>query len=75
MPASELDGWIIDNSRVNHPETIPPTIEIQVNHSVIVQTGIPITFQKLLKSDNLGGEDSEIGNGAEAGGCFINSLL
>ncbi|GAG92317.1 unnamed protein product, partial [marine sediment metagenome] len=30
--ASNESGWLVPDSRVNHPETTPPTIEIQVYH-------------------------------------------
>lgn len=37
--ASEIDGWIVANSRINHPETPIPTIEFQVYHFTGVQIG------------------------------------
>ncbi len=42
-PASEVEGWMVPGSRVNHPDTSPPTIEIKINHFSGVQAGIPLT--------------------------------
>lgn len=70
--ASEVDGWMVPGSRVDHPETDPPTIEIQVNHF----TG----FQAGGSSDGGGDDGDDAGGGsggAAAGGgggsssCFI----
>jgi hypothetical protein len=77
MPASEVDGWMIDDSRVNHPETTPPTIEIKINYFGIFQAGIPTNSKELSKrekNDVVDGEESEIGAIAGTGGCFINIL-
>ncbi|MBW2489166.1 MAG: hypothetical protein JRE72_17220, partial [Deltaproteobacteria bacterium] len=61
------DGWMVPGSRVDHNETDPPTIEIQVYHFSGAQAG---TFSAI------GGG----GGGGGGGGCFIsaagyNSLL
>ncbi len=39
--ASGVAGWMVPGSRINHPETSPPTIEIQVNHFTGVQAAEP----------------------------------
>jgi hypothetical protein len=59
------DGWMVPGSRVDHNETDPPTIEIQVYHFSGAQAG---TFSAIG------------GGGGGGGGCFIsaagyNSLL
>jgi len=37
--AADVRGWSVDGSRLDHPETVPPTIEVQVNSSGGVQVG------------------------------------
>jgi hypothetical protein len=54
------DGWMVPYSRVNHNETDPPTIEIQVYHFSGAQAG---TFSAI------GGG----GGGGGGGGCFITA--
>ncbi len=39
--ASEVEGWMLLGSRVDHPDTTPPTIEVQVNHFTSVQAAEP----------------------------------
>ncbi len=51
------DGWMVPGSRVNHNETDPATIEIQVYHFSGAQAG---TF-------------SAAGGGGGGGGCFITA--
>jgi subtilisin family serine protease len=51
------EGWMVPGSRVNHNETNPPTIEIQVYHFSGAQAG---TF-------------SPPGGGGGGGGCFISA--
>lgn len=60
--AIEGDGWLVPGSRVNHPETNPPTIEIKVHHFSGVQAGG--TINPVV--DNSGGN-----GGSGGGGCFI----
>jgi subtilisin family serine protease len=55
------DGWMVPGSRVNHNETDPATIEIQVYHFSGAQAG--------LFSGGGGGGDG----GGGGGGCFIAS--
>jgi subtilisin family serine protease len=52
------DGWMVPFSRVDHNETDPPTIEIQVYHFSGAQAG----------SFSAGG-----GGGGGGGGCFITA--
>ncbi len=60
--AIEGDGWLVPGSRVNHPETNPPTIEIKVNHFSGAQAGGIITPAV----------NNSVGNGGSGGGgCFI----
>ena len=54
------DGWMVPGSRVNHNETDPATIEIQIIHFSAAQAG--------LFSGGGGGGD---GGGGGGGGCFI----
>jgi hypothetical protein len=53
------DGWMVPGSRVNHNETDPATIEIQVYHFSGAQAG-------LFSGGGGGG-----GSGGGGGGCFI----
>ncbi|NVM56534.1 MAG: hypothetical protein HWN51_00220 [Desulfobacterales bacterium] len=52
------EGWMVPDSRVDHPETNPPSIEIKVYHFSGVQAGVP------------GSSDSGAPGGG-GGGCFI----
>ncbi len=45
--ASEIDGWIVPNSRINHLETPIPAIEFQVYHFTGVQIGKKISSSVL----------------------------
>ena len=54
------DGWMVPGSRVDHNETVPATIEIQVIHFSGAQAGL---FSG-------GGGDGGSGGGG-GGGCFI----
>ena len=64
--AVEDDGWLVAGSRVNHPETSPTSIEIQVLSFSGTQAG------EVSEGGGDGGGSS--GGGASAGGgggCFI----
>lgn len=54
-------GWMVEGSRVDHPDLSPPAIEIGLHHSSAVQAGAP------EEPDN--GQQSSGGGGG--GGCFI----
>ncbi len=49
-PASEFDGWIAPDSRINHTETPIPAIEFQVYHFTGVQIGKPISSVRVYSS-------------------------
>ena len=51
------DGWVVPDSRVNHVNTVPPTIEIKVYHFTGVQAGLDTTYF----------------GGGGGGGCFIST--
>jgi len=57
--ATGVSGWMVPGSRVNHPETTPSTIEIEVYHFSGTQVGKP--SQPSSPSPSGGG----------GGGCFI----
>ena len=57
------EGWMVEGSRVDHPETSPPTIEIGVYHFTAVQAGS--TEEPDIPTGSSGG-----GGG---GGCFIGA--
>lgn len=60
-------GWLVPDSRVNHNETYPTTIEIQVYHFSGVQAG---TFASAS-----GGSGSVVaGASGGGGGCFISAI-
>ncbi len=50
-PASEFDGWIAPNSRINHTETTIPAIEFQVYHFTGVQIGKPISSVRVYSAN------------------------
>jgi hypothetical protein len=66
------EGWMVPGSRVNHNNSVPPTIEIQVYHFTGVQTGISTTG-----GGDSGGDSGDSGGGISSsgggggGGCFI----
>jgi hypothetical protein len=75
MPASDVDGWIINDSRENNPETDPPSIKIQINYTGIFQAGIPLNSEGLSKIENyrsFDGDEGDIVTSERTGGCFIN---
>jgi hypothetical protein len=53
------DGWMVPGSRVDHNETVPATIEIQVIHFSGAQAGL------------FSGGGGDGGSGGGGGGCFI----
>ncbi|GAJ20959.1 unnamed protein product, partial [marine sediment metagenome] len=57
------EGWMVPGSRVNHNDSTPPTIEIQLYHFSGILAGI----------FGFGGGDGGGGNpgGGGGGGCFI----
>jgi hypothetical protein len=57
------EGWMVPNSRVDHNETDPPTIKIEVYHFSGAQAG---SFSDV--GGGIGG-----GGGGGGGGCFISS--
>jgi hypothetical protein len=59
------DGWMVPGSRINHNETDPATIEIQVYHFSGAQAG--------LFSGGGGVVSSGSGGGGGGGGCFIDT--
>ena len=59
--ATGVSGWMIPGSRVNHPETTPPTIEIQVYH---------FSGTQVSKSSSPTPPPPS-GGGGGGGGCFI----
>jgi len=65
--AVEGDGWLVPGSRVDHPETDPPTIEIKVYHFSGVQAGG--TVSSVEDKTSSGGKKG--GTGGGGGVCFI----
>jgi len=67
IPASQADGWMVPNSRVDHPDSVNPAIEIQVNHFSGVQAG---------KSTSSVTDEGNAGDGGGgSGGCYIKSVI
>ncbi|MGA1869867.1 MAG: BACON domain-containing protein [bacterium] len=64
--AIEGDGWLVPHSRINHPDTMPPTIEVQVLHFSGVQAG--------GKSGAGDKSDSSNNNISSRKGCFISII-
>ena len=54
------EGWMVPGSRVNHPETSPPTLEIQVYHFTGVQAAAL--------------EDEQAPPDTDSDNCFIRAL-
>ena len=48
--ASEFDGWIVPNSRINHSETPIPAVEFKVYHFTGAQIGKPISSVSVYSS-------------------------
>jgi hypothetical protein len=65
LPGGE--GWMVAESRVNHYETSPPLIEIQVYHFSAAQGGVVV-----VNSGGTAGSSSGSGGGA-AWSCFIDA--
>jgi hypothetical protein len=81
MPAADADGnvlsgaegWMVPGSRINHAQSSPPLIEVQVHHFSAAQAVIFTSFD--------GARDEEQDNKDQNGGanvvvfasCFINS--
>jgi hypothetical protein len=80
----KAEGWMVPGSRVNHPETSPPSIEIQVHHFTGVQAAAlnasAIQAAQNGNADEAGtsgapgvvATDSGSGGGG-GGGCFIST--
>jgi hypothetical protein len=67
-PAAET--WMLPGSRIDHPETTPPSIEIKVYHFTGVQAGV-------ASGSDVGGT-VEIGGpsavrGGDSGGCVVGT--
>lgn len=65
------ETWMLPGSRINHPQTNPPAIEIKVYHFTGVQAGV-------ANSSDVGGTSetggaSPVGDGGSSGACFISS--
>jgi hypothetical protein len=69
LPGGE--GWMVAGSRVNHFETSPPLIEIQVYHFSAAQGGI------VYVSSGTTSAAAESGGGGGGGGasCFIDTTI
>jgi len=66
LPGGE--GWMVAGSRVNHPETSPPLIEIKVYHFSAAQGGIVYVSSGTTSSGGSSGGGA--GGGAS---CFIDT--
>jgi hypothetical protein len=64
------EGWMVAGSRVNHPETTPPLIEIQVHHFSAVQGAV--LFANTGGASTGGVSSGSSGSGA-AVACFIDT--
>ncbi|MGA1840028.1 MAG: hypothetical protein ACMUIU_05320 [bacterium] len=74
VPASQVDGLMLNDTILNNPETNPPTIAIRINYSGVFQAGIPLNSKELSKIqnyDSIDGNESEIASNKRAGGCFF----
>jgi hypothetical protein len=75
-PASEFDGWVVPNSRINHPETPIPAIELQVYHFTAIQTGKLVSLVRVYSSGAYyytGKSKNSIS--ADINGDFINNSM
>lgn len=61
IKAGDNDGWMIYGTRIDHNETSPPTIEIQVNYLAAVQAGLSDNANNFLRDSGT------------SGGCFIST--
>jgi hypothetical protein len=69
LPGGE--GWMVSGSRVNHPETSPPLIEIQVYHFSAAQGGFVV-----VNSENDRDHDHSNHSGTMVvAKCFIDTAI
>jgi hypothetical protein len=68
-PAAE--SWMLPGSRIDHPETNPPTIEIKVYHFTGVQAGIANSSDVGATGET--GGPRAVGGGGSGGACFISA--
>ena len=70
LPGGE--GWMVPGSRINHDDTSPPTIEVQVYHFSAAQTVVFANFGDPLDKDTT---TSSRGSSANVHiSCFIDSV-
>ena len=69
LPGGE--GWMVAGSRVNHPESSPPLIEIQVYHFSAAQGGIVF----VRSGSNSAVATFDGGGGGGGTSCFIGTTL
>ena len=58
-------GWMVEGSRVDHPELSPPAIEIRLYHFSAVQAGSSLLPDTAVAKSS--------GGGGGGGGCFIET--
>ena len=70
LPGGE--GWMVPGSRVNHPETSPPLIEIQVYHFSAAQGGFIVASTETSKHYH---ENSDYSGTVVVAKCFIDTAM
>jgi len=58
--ASESDGWLVDASRLNDYETLPPSIQVQLIRSAGIQTGKDAQIPSPVADLKVNGSDGPI---------------
>jgi hypothetical protein len=69
LPGGE--GWMVSGSRVNHPETSPPLIEIQVYHFSAAQGGFVVVNSGTTKDDDHSNQSGTM----VVAKCFIDTAI
>ena len=62
-------GWMVAGSRVNHTESSPPLIEIQVYHFSAAQGGI------VFVDSGTTGDGGDSGGGGGGASCFVDTAM
>lgn len=81
MPAADADGnvlsaaegWMVPGSRVNHEQSSPPLIELQVHHFSGAQAVVFTTFDGTVDEEQHK-DDTDGANVVVFASCFINSI-
>jgi hypothetical protein len=69
----KAEGWMVPGSRVDHPETSPPSIEIRVYHFTGVQPAVASDSAAEDTGEEVAPGAASSGGGGSGGPCFIST--